>query len=153
MRPRKQGKKITVLKVYLFAALVQQHGEEDGHRLEHPGRGGLYDNKRRESISLHFVRACGIGPEGVFEDQRHAPAQTWRTRPPCAGWFSACALSCARGVQLYGGGGPYTQEQQPVGDLYTLLAMKVTWRSRISIGLAKSLTLIRSVLYRLVHFF
>ena len=34
MRPRKQGKKITVLKVYLFAALVQQHGEEDGHRLE-----------------------------------------------------------------------------------------------------------------------
>ena len=105
MRPRKQGKKITVLKVYLFAALVQQHGEEDGHRLEHPGRGGLYDNKRRESISLHFVRACGIGPEGVFEDQRHSPAQTWRTRPPCAGWFSACALSCARGVQLYGGGG------------------------------------------------
>ena len=36
----------------------------------------------RESISSLFIRACGIGPEDVFEDQRCASTpQARRTRP------------------------------------------------------------------------
>ena len=48
----------------------------------------------RESISSLFIRACGIGPEDVFEDQRPLKhgAHAFRTiRLP------ACVLSSARG--------------------------------------------------------
>ena len=67
--------------------------EEDGDDISIRGR---------ESISSLFVRACGIGPEDVFEDQKcdNTPSSTAHMPLTKSGFPHACrVLPGARGPQ------------------------------------------------------
>ena len=71
----------------------------------------------RESISSLFIRACGIGPEDVFEDQRCAstPSSTAHTPLANSGFPHAYYLACAphrnwmQSVSV-GGVGPFARK-------------------------------------------